>query len=72
MDLTILMKFECFDMTLRKEYKRSKRIEFCGIKDFRYTKDFISFVEYGRLSETNIKTEDVIEFTIENNDNLFD
>ena len=72
MDLTILMIVDCFDMSLLKEYKKTKRIEFCGIKDFKYTTDFISFVEYGRLSETNIKTENVIEFTIENNDNLFD
>lgn len=65
MDLTILMIFECFDMTTHKEYKRTERIEFCGIKDFRYTKDFISFVEFGRLSETNIETDRVIEFSLD-------
>lgn len=72
MDLTILMIIEGFDLSLRKEYKRTKRIEFCGIKDFKYTKDFISFIEYGRLSETNIKTENVIEFSIDYSDNLYD
>ena len=66
MDLTILMIID------HGTYKRSERFEFLNIKDFRYTKDFISFIQYGRLSETNIETEKIIEFTIENNDNLFD
>lgn len=66
MDLTILMIFDC------KGYKRVKRIEFCGIKDFRYTKDFISFVEFGRLSETNIETDRVIEFSLDYSDTLFE
>lgn len=69
MDLTILMIFE---NSANKSHSYTKRIEFCGIKDFRYTKDFISFIEYGRLSETNIKTQNVIEFTINHNDNLFE
>ena len=64
MDLTILMSFDCYDAKACKCYKRAKRIEFCDIKDFIYTKEFISFVEFGRLSETNIKTENVIEFSI--------
>lgn len=66
MDLTILMIID------HGTYKRSERIEFLGIKDFSYTKDYISFIQYGRLSETNIETEKVIEFAINNNDNLFD
>jgi hypothetical protein len=69
MDLSILMKFT---NSANKSHSYTKRIEFCGIKDFRYTKDFISFIEYGRLSETNIKTENVIDFTINHNDDLFD
>lgn len=69
MNLTILM---IFTNSANKSHSYTKRIEFCGIKDFKCTKDFIYFVEYGRLSETNIKTENVIEFTIENNDNIDD
>lgn len=69
MDLTILMRFT---NTTNKSHSYTKRIEFCGIKDFKYTGDFISFVECGRLSETNIKTKNVIEFTINNNDDLYD
>lgn len=72
MDLTVLMIFECFDMTTHKEYKRTKRIEFCGIKDFKYTKDYISFVEFGRLSETNIETDRIIEFSLDYSDTLFE
>jgi hypothetical protein len=65
MDLTILMIFDCYDTNMLKNFKRSKRIEFCGIKDFEYTKDFISFIEYGRLSKTIIETKNIIEFTID-------
>lgn len=63
MDLTILM---IFTNTANKKHSYAKRIEFCGISDFRYTKDFISFVEFGRLSETNIETDRIIEFSINN------
>lgn len=63
MDLSILM---IFTNTANKNHSYTKRIEFCGISDFRYTKDFISFVEYGRLSETNIETERIIDFSISN------
>ena len=69
MDLIILMKF--INKT-NKNHSYTKRIEYCGIKEFRYTKDFIFFVEFGRLSETQIATENIIEFAIQNNDNLFD
>lgn len=69
MDLTILM---IFTNSANKSHSYTKRIEFCGIKDFKYKKDFISFIEYGRLSETNIKTENVIEFSIDYSDNLYD
>lgn len=69
MDLTILMILQSQQT---KKHSYTKRIEFCGIKDFKYTKDFISFVEFGRLSETNIETDRVIEFSLEHSDTLFD
>ena len=64
MDLTILMSFDCYDAKACKCYKRAKRIEYCDIKDFIYTKEFISFIQYGKLSETIIETQKVIEFSI--------
>lgn len=66
------MIVDCVDMTTHKEYKRAKRIEFCTIKDFKYTKDYISFVEFGRLSETIIETSRVIEFSLDYSDTLFE
>ena len=66
MDLTILMIIEY------GTYKRAERFEFLGIKDFSYTKDYISFTQYGKLSETNIETKKIIEFAINKNDSLFD
>ena len=61
MDLTILMSFP---NTADKKHSYTKRIEFCGIKDFMYNKDYISFVEFGRLSTTTIETSRIIEFSL--------
>lgn len=68
MDLNILM---VFTNTANKKHSYTKRIEFCGIKDFQYTKDYISFVEFGRLSETVITSDRFFEFSI-NCDNCDD
>ena len=65
MNLSILMVFK---NSANKKHSYTKRIEFCGIKDFQYTKDYISFVEFGRLSETIIPTDRFFEFSIDNSD----
>ena len=61
MDLVILMSFK---NTANPKHSYAKRIEFCGIKELKYDKDFISFIEDGRLSETTIETSRIIEFSI--------
>lgn len=67
MNLTILMSFI---NTANPKHSYAKRIEFCGIKDFMYDKDYISFIEYGRLSETTIETSRIIEFSLNCDENL--
>lgn len=67
MNLKILMRFT---NKTDKNHSYTKAIEFCGISDFEYDGEYISFIEYGRLKTTIIDMSNVIKFTIltDNND----